>query len=459
MWTTEDYESDDTAEEHSTRRRAAEHENGSRSVLQASPISSAWLALLTYWTALRVAFAHLITYETLFVSLVSAGCVVFYSLYRPWDRGEEPLVARLALGVLFTIIVFPITANIGYAFQRREAALRAIAGIKTYTVHIYVAHRDWAWDNKKCEYSGRNKLNVTLRAGAPDDNDEEKSQEETTTTTTTTGWQADGGAIARQHTLEVRFVMVKLIRAMRDYLSLPLVNRSRHLYTAHGRRTRAIVHPVQQACLRDVYEQMQRLTLAVERTKEAGSPGNEAARINQYISLLMKEWETAKFIKVYRTPSGLRAFARLYILVHPFFTGPYYAWVAGAGQADALAGGDSSSYWPSQTNLAFAICLAIFTAVALQGLFNVEVGLEDPFDESEGLDNVKMHTSFREMERLVSMEWASGVWNGAVMHGASLVDAEFAPAPGRIPSDVPRKGIREAREAVREDSNPFRLWC
>jgi hypothetical protein len=443
MWTTEGV-GNDNAEEQSTSSRCSSGGSSlpaNHSILQASPISSAWLALLTYWTALRVTFAHLVTYETLFVSLVSAGCVVFYSKYQR-GGGEEPLVARLALGVLFTIIVFPITTSIGYAFQRRETALKSIAGIKTYTMHIYVAHRDWAWENKKCEYSGRNKMNVTV-------SDEEKKAEEE--------WQADGGAIGRQHTLEVRFIMIKLIRAMRDYLSLPLVNRSRHLYTASGRRTRAIVHPVQQACLQDVYEQMQRLTLAVERTKEAGSPGNEAARINQYHSLLMKEWETAKYIKVYRTPSGLRAFARLYILVHPFFTGPYYAWVAGAGQSDALGAGDA--YWPSQTNLAFAICLAIFTAVALQGLFNVEVGLEDPFDESEGLDNVKMHTSFREMEKLVSMEWAPGVWNGAIMHGASLVDTEFKQVPGEIPKDVPRKGIREAQEAIKKDSNPFQLWC
>lgn len=104
---------------------------------------------------------------------------------------------------------------------------------------------------------------------------------------------------------------------------------------------------------------MQRLTLTVERlkgvwiTRKRGS----SSRMNQYHSLLMIQWETVRFLKAYRTPTGLRAFARLYILVHPFFAGPYYAWVAGAG-----TGNDDSS-WPFQTNLAFAIALSVFTGI------------------------------------------------------------------------------------------------
>jgi hypothetical protein len=193
---------------------------------------------------------------------------------------------------------------------------------------------------------------------------------------------------------------------------------------------------------------MQRLSLAVERMKEAGLPGNEAARINQYHSLLLKEWEMARFVKNYRTPTGLRAFARLYILVHPLFVGPYYAWVAGAGR-------DSSDNWPFQTSLGFAIALAIFTAVAMQGLFNVEVGLEDPFDEGEGLDNVRVGIIFREIERLICMDWAPNVWNDVVIRGKPLFDAEFAQDFGRAPKDIPRPGLLEAKLALQKDMNPF----
>jgi hypothetical protein len=328
--------------------------------------------------------------------------------------------------------------------------LQTLAAIKSYVMHIYIAHRDWAFDpakSHKCHYSARNIIRVTLpTAGVSGD----KCTGEATNSSTENGdWDVYGGAVSQQHNDEVRHVLIHMIRAMRDYLALPLASRSRHFYTRNGRQTREIVRPVQESCLQELYEQMQRMSIAVERLKEAGLPGNEAARINQYHSLLTKEWETARFIKSYRTPTGLRAFARLYILLHPVFVGPYYAWVAGAGRDNNV---DS---WPFQTSLGFAIALAIFTGVAMQGLFNVEVGLEDPFDESEGLDNVRVGIVFRELERILRMEWAPQAWNDSVVRGKPLCEIQFQQEFGRAPKDIPRQGLLEAKAALQKDSNPF----
>jgi len=151
----------------------------------------------------------------------------------------------------------------------------------------------------------------------------------------------------------------------------------------------------------------------------------------------------------YRTPTGLRAFARLYILLHPLFVGPYYAWVAGAGRDNNV---DS---WPFQTSLGFAIALAIFTAVAMQGLFNVEVGLEDPFDESEGLDDVRVGIIFGEMERIISMEWAPQAWNDVVVRGKPLYEVPFKQDFGRTPNDITPPALLEAMEALKKDTNPI----
>ena len=60
----------------------------------------------------------------------------------------------------------------------------------------------------------------------------------------------------------------------------------------------------------------------------AGLPGNEAARLRQYNSLMMGQWETIRNVKRYRTPLTTRVFARLYILMHPFIMGPYCAHAA-----------------------------------------------------------------------------------------------------------------------------------
>jgi hypothetical protein len=53
------------------------------------------------------------------------------------------------------------------------------------------------------------------------------------------------------------------------------------------------------------------------------------------------------------------------------------------------------------------------------------------------------------------MEWSPQVWNDTVMRGNSLLDATFKEELGKVPEDVPRPGLAEAREAIRKDLNPF----
>ena len=96
----------------------------------------------------------------------------------------------------------------------------------------------------------------------------------------------------------------------------------------------------------------------------------------------------------YRTPYGLRAFARLYILLHGFFIGPYYAYIAGAHDsswysAEVRAERSYPEYvsWPFQTNVAFAAVLSVFTSISMQALFQVALLMEDHFD-SVGLDDI-----------------------------------------------------------------------
>jgi hypothetical protein len=73
---------------------------------------------------------------------------------------------------------------------------------------------------------------------------------------------------------------------------------------------------------------MTTLFAALPRTPStAGLPGNEAARLRQYNSLLMGQWETVRNVKRYRTPLTTRCFARFYIFLHPFLMGPYCACV------------------------------------------------------------------------------------------------------------------------------------
>ena len=58
-----------------------------------------------------------------------------------------------------------------------------------------------------------------------------------------------------------------------------------------------------------------------------------------------------------------------------------------------------------------------------QGLFNIAIGLEDPFDDTEGLDDVRVEKIFGELEIRLTTAWAPGSWDRSVMYGGSICGA------------------------------------
>jgi len=71
-------------------------------------------------------------------------------------------------------------------------------------------------------------------------------------------------------------------------------------------------------------------------------------------------------LKRYRTPKIFRAFARIYIHYLGVLFGPYYCYLGGV-QSDG--GG----------NLGLALAYGLGTQIALSGLYNAMLALEDPF--------------------------------------------------------------------------------
>ena len=200
-------------------------------------------------------------------------------------------------------------------------------------------------------------------------------------------------------------------------------------------RRRAALKPAQKRQIEGIHLGFQRLHLATERLKQRGLSSTEASRVHQSgapgrgrrprrgadfhrtRSFLQPQGvgepasqqagECARHprragrrgrrgtdAQQYRTPYGLRAFARLYILLHGFFIGPYYAYIAGAHDsswysAEVRAERSYPEYvsWPFQTNVAFAAVLSVFTSISMQALFQVALLMEDHFD-SVGLDDI-----------------------------------------------------------------------
>ena len=199
-------------------------------------------------------------------------------------------------------LVFPLTFSLNEAFRRRENALHTMAGLKANALSLYHAHRDWDWSTQTAYHGGR-------------------------------------AALPPGHVAQVRAVLLELIVAQCEVLLAPNVGRARHHFTPGGRRKREAVQARKAVCLNRIANAFSKISAAPEEMKAAGLPGNEAARIRQFSNQLLIAWEGLRSIKRYRTPITTGAFARLFILIHPFLMGPYYAYIAGVGFVPAREGG------------------------------------------------------------------------------------------------------------------------
>lgn len=95
-------------------------------------------------------------------------------------------------------------------------------------------------------------------------------------------------------------------------------------------------------------------------------PTAQAHRLDSYVLRLGVAFERLTYLKEYRTPQAFRAFARVYTLFFGALYGPYYV---------HLGRGASSE----EDNLGLSIAFAVSMQLAMSGLLNVFLGMEDPF--------------------------------------------------------------------------------
>jgi hypothetical protein len=337
-------------------------------------------AVLNFLAAFRVFRRFLITAESLIVSAISIASTLFFTLY---EIGGHRMAVNLSWTFVSFAIIYPLTGSLDSAFRRREEALKHLATFKTSIVSFYQAHRDWDWGQ-----NGRKNL-------------------------------------PEEHVYEVRWLAVGLVCDVRNFLTAPEVTRLVHLNTRRGRVAWTKGRKLQWAIARRVREHFQKLSLTTEVLKYAGMPGNESSRIRQFTKEAHNAWENMRFLKTYRTPMATRAFARVYILIHPIFWGPYYAQLVSDILHDKAGGYSGADVYdvPTYTSrfvIFYACCMSVITSLAMLGLFNVRYSLEDPFatmerqNESEaayarrytrGQDQVLVNKELRELVNDLCVEF------------------------------------------------------
>jgi hypothetical protein len=99
----------------------------------------------------------------------------------------------------------------------------------------------------------------------------------------------------------------------------------------------------------------------------------QATRVRQWERRLLESIEKLRVVKMYRSPQGLRSFARLFSIFLPPFYAPYYAQLA-----------------HDLNSVGTAIVFSILTSLALTSLFETISQMEDPFVEMSVLDGVNV---------------------------------------------------------------------
>lgn len=122
----------------------------------------------------------------------------------------------------------------------------------------------------------------------------------------------------------------------------------------------------------EVYAAFSQVSEFIKRMRADGLPGGECSRANQYLSKMVVSFEHAKHVYQYRTPRSLRAFSDFFIIALPIIYGPYFAH-------------EAATYHPS-----LAYIMPLLFAIILVGLDNIQLHLEDPFDQI-GPDDVTIN--------------------------------------------------------------------
>jgi hypothetical protein len=269
-------------------------------------------------------FSQIFTANAIFGCFVSVVCTSAY-----WYYGAHTQV-NMSWNIASMGLFFPITQAIGMAFKRREQALNDMGRLLGNLRSLWGAIHAWKFKNEEKQW--------VILVDSLDD---------------------CGGPE------EARRLFDRILTSIVVYFDHTRWRRARHAMLLNSKEETELkaIAKEQRLCVDAALGQLQRL---VQHFKTKGLPGGEAHRLDQYCYFNYVAMERLSALKEYRTPQIFRAFARIYIQFLAVLYGPYYCYLGGA-RSDG--GG----------NFGLAIAFGLGTQIALSGLYNVMLALEDPF--------------------------------------------------------------------------------
>ena len=125
---------------------------------------------------------------------------------------------------------------------------------------------------------------------------------------------------------------------------------------------------------KEVYQRFSDISQSMEQLRSAGVTSSEISRCNQYMRAMMIDFEKMRNIRLYRTPTTLRAYSHVFLNSFPILFAPYFANLA--DESYTVAG----------------YLVAVFYGLVLVSLDNIQEDLESPYDQI-GADDLQLNIS------------------------------------------------------------------
>ena len=110
---------------------------------------------------------------------------------------------------------------------------------------------------------------------------------------------------------------------------------------------------------------------SLEKLRDAGMSSTEISRLNQYLRSMIIDFERMRNIYLYRTPTSLRVYSYVFLNSFPILFAPYFA------------------YLSTQYFYGTGYFVAVFYALVLVSLDNIQEDLENPYDQI-GEDDLRL---------------------------------------------------------------------
>jgi hypothetical protein len=117
----------------------------------------------------------------------------------------------------------------------------------------------------------------------------------------------------------------------------------------------------------EVYVIVKQLSQSSRKLRDEGLSGRFVSRMSEHLTRFVVSFEDMKMIFYYRTPIGLRAYGKIFLMAFPILYAPSFAYLA-------------ESYSPDLPAI-FDYMIPTIYAVILVSLDNIQSQLENPYDQ------------------------------------------------------------------------------